>query len=664
MLLFGPVFWHDLRRMSRRQRYRWLCCLLALGMLVVLYVIFKQQMAQMELERSDLPTSRFDVVNNGRPNQYYGRRRWTYREVPIDNRELLERQKEIYQHRLVRTGEDFFLVFMVTQWVVLLCLTPAVVAGAIAEEKEKRTIDYLFTTHLKPREIVVGKMLSRMWVLLMLLLAGVPVMCIAFSLGGIVPDLLWGSYAATVTMMLSLASVSILHSVFARKVRQAILNSYLTFGGYFLGWGILEFVYQLMRSGTDSYKAAQLMRDFIQVYNTGNPFVTAFDLIEHFHWAGTLGGRSMELLAQFILFHGVVIAVCLSVAVFRMRAACFERGPGRTKKGAAAALPPVPAVAPKPPPRSRAKPPVGNMPMFWKECHTERTFKLGPLGKGILVVVTLALGAPAFVYFLPVSILSLAIGMDSHFTGIARDANVYLRWTGAILVTWIILSMSVRAATCISSERERQTWESLRATPLPLRRILWAKWWGCWWSVRWMLVLLVAMCGSVALAGGMHWLCIPALLAQLFAWGSFYSALGLWLSARCKSPVTAMALTIFMLVACSGLPWLAYLWDTKERRDPAPFHQWLERVSPSYGIQELCLTKADISWMPRYVWESNRVQTYYTYDATGYSPRGDKRERHLEGLADMTVASGFPLILFASGFGWLAYLRLRREGGR
>jgi ABC-type transport system involved in multi-copper enzyme maturation permease subunit len=646
MLPFGPVFWHDLRRMSRRQRYRWLCCLLALGMLAALAVTFNQQMAKFENEVTQRLDKEFYVVGSSdRIARLSAERARTQQEW----------RKQGYQDSLVRTGEGFFVVFMVTQWIVLLCLTPAVVAGAIAEEKEKRTVDYLFTTHLTSREIIAGKLLSRMWLLTMLLLAGVPVLCMAFSFGGIVPELLWGGFLVTFVMMLSLASVSILHSVLARKVRQAILNSYLTIGGYLLAWGVLEVVLKLMQRDRQS---PMLMQEFLAVFNLGNPFVMVLELRQHFQTLGYLGSKPLMLLLAFLVFHGVVILVCLTVAVLRMRVACLRDRWRRGKTPVPAKPQSVPqeeTSTSKPlPGRPRRRPPVGDKPLFWKECYAERTFKFGPLGKAIMVVSLLALAAPAFVYCLPLALIIMAHGVRNPVDDHVRDANAYLCWTGAILVTWVILAMSVRAATCISSERERQTWESLRAAPIALWRILLVKCFACWWSVRWLLLLFVAMCVSIIVAGGMQWACLPLLLAQLLAWGCFFPAWGLWLSVRCKSPVTAMALTILLLVVCSGLPWLAYLWDKEAKMKPSFGHRWLERLSPSYGMRELCLTKADMQWKQP-SWRKD------PYSSMGTSPRGDHRTRPLDHLEIMTLTNVFPLLLLAGCLSCLAYYRLRRE---
>ena len=91
---------------------------------------------------------------------------------------------------LARFGETFFGYYLMTQYVVILLITPAYVAGAIAEEKQRKTLEYMLATDLRNREIVFGKLVARLANLLLFLLAGLPVISFAQLFGGIAPELL------------------------------------------------------------------------------------------------------------------------------------------------------------------------------------------------------------------------------------------------------------------------------------------------------------------------------------------------------------------------------------------------------------------------------------------------------------------------------------------
>ena len=116
---------------------------------------------------------------------------------------------------------------MVVQLLVVLILTPAYLAGAIAEEKDRKTLEFLLATDLRSREIVLSKLLARLANMSMIVLAALPVLSATQFFGGIDPDLLLASFAALGLTMMSLAAVSILMSVHSRRPRDAIVLTYL-----------------------------------------------------------------------------------------------------------------------------------------------------------------------------------------------------------------------------------------------------------------------------------------------------------------------------------------------------------------------------------------------------------------------------------------------------
>src|SRR5437016_3051319 len=55
-----------------------------------------------------------------------------------------------------------FQIFVAQQFIFLVLATPAVVAGAITDEKSQGTLQHLLTADLSSWEIVLGKFLGRM----------------------------------------------------------------------------------------------------------------------------------------------------------------------------------------------------------------------------------------------------------------------------------------------------------------------------------------------------------------------------------------------------------------------------------------------------------------------------------------------------------------------
>ena len=91
----------------------------------------------------------------------------------------------IDRQSLANKGQVIFQIYVWVQWAVLAALTPILVAQTVIEEREGRTLELLTMTRLTPGRILVGKWRSRLLGLELLVLAGMPVLAIVQSLGGV-----------------------------------------------------------------------------------------------------------------------------------------------------------------------------------------------------------------------------------------------------------------------------------------------------------------------------------------------------------------------------------------------------------------------------------------------------------------------------------------------
>src|SRR5262249_60690724 len=80
------------------------------------------------------------------------------------------------QDLVTRFATSFFITFLAVQLVAVFLLTPVVTASAIAEEKERRRLDFLLVTELRDHEIVLGKLASRVATLGLTLFARLPIL--------------------------------------------------------------------------------------------------------------------------------------------------------------------------------------------------------------------------------------------------------------------------------------------------------------------------------------------------------------------------------------------------------------------------------------------------------------------------------------------------------
>ena len=120
-----------------------------------------------------------------------------------------------------------FYALAAAQLVLILVLTPALTAGVIADEKQRRTLQYLLTSRLSGFEIVAGKLMARMIHVAVFLCVGLPVMCLMNLLGGVDYRLVVVAVGVAASTAWFLAAVSVFASTIAKKVREALFVAYL-----------------------------------------------------------------------------------------------------------------------------------------------------------------------------------------------------------------------------------------------------------------------------------------------------------------------------------------------------------------------------------------------------------------------------------------------------
>src|SRR5207247_9608318 len=109
-------------------------------------------------------------------------------------------EQRLPRTEMARFAASFFHTFLIVQFLAVLLLAPAFTAGAIAEEREKGTLSDLLTTQLLSREIILGKLFSRLSQLVLLLLVGVPILSLLQLLGGLDPALLAAGFGLTLLL--------------------------------------------------------------------------------------------------------------------------------------------------------------------------------------------------------------------------------------------------------------------------------------------------------------------------------------------------------------------------------------------------------------------------------------------------------------------------------
>jgi ABC-type Na+ efflux pump permease subunit len=357
-----------------------------------------------------------------------------------------------------------FLALLVGQQLVLFLLaTPSFAAGAITEEKMRRTLEDLLTTRLSAWEIVAGKLLATVVRVLDLSLPGWLLLCFLAGVCSLDPVLLLALVASVLAPLPALAAVGVLASVWCRRTPSALFSAYALAAA---GFGVLCGLGLLLPSLHPFTVPALIARQ-------ANPDQLLIGLL------GAAAGW------------GSLSVVFLALAVWRLRPAYERQMTAGTRRA-------------RPGREGVARPPVSDQPLRWKEQNIEGLGRLPVLRRLPRWVILGCLAGLSLAVFG----LALMATWESHTGG----------WfAGPVLAVAFLFSLAVgvRASATITGERERRTWEALLLTPLDAKQLVRAKVWGIIHSARPFLLACMIPAILLALAAG------PLALAWvLVGWGT------------------------------------------------------------------------------------------------------------------------------------------------
>lgn len=125
-------------------------------------------------------------------------------------------------------GQATFVTILSIQTFLVLFMAPAFTAGAVSGERERQTYDLLRTTLLSPRDFVLGKLISALSYVVLLIIAAIPLLSLSFILGGIVLAEVVVSQLLLVFTALAYAMLGLYFSTITRSTMAASVSTYAT----------------------------------------------------------------------------------------------------------------------------------------------------------------------------------------------------------------------------------------------------------------------------------------------------------------------------------------------------------------------------------------------------------------------------------------------------
>ncbi len=190
----GPVFWSELRRISRHWWFYALRSILVLGLLVGLGAV------------TEIGVRRLDLAQVS---------------------------------EVAKVGEWFFEAIAVVQVSMILLGAPAATAGAFCTEMARGHVCLMLVSGISSTQIVFGTLGARLLHMLGAVACVVPVLCVSSSLGGVPPEALVRLELVTVGTAVLGCAVALAVSIVSRRLHETLMATYSLLAGWVMGYGIL-----------------------------------------------------------------------------------------------------------------------------------------------------------------------------------------------------------------------------------------------------------------------------------------------------------------------------------------------------------------------------------------------------------------------------------------
>ena len=385
--------------------------------------------------------------------------------------------------RMPEIGKYVTTTIVWFQFITIQLIAIVMLSSAISDEIYNRTLGLLMSTPVSSLQIVIGKLLSKLLQLVLLLAISMPLLAIIRVMGGVPWDYVVSSLCITLTAAIFAGSVSLVFSITNRHSHSVIVRTVLICFLFYIGPPVviqlLQFAYQV-----------RIVSEMPLLYV--NPFIAlGFATQSMLSPVSFTPALSWPLHCVIMLGFSTLLLVFSTLCVRRvgLRQATGQAGifSSRRERRIADGKPRTKTILHAVSGRIR---PVKGPPIIWKEMISLwiKNFRMGAVLTTILAVLILA------------AVYGYCISADL----LGRE-GAHIVFISAYFF-FGLLRTATSAATSITSEKEARTWPILLTTPLTEKQIVFGKIIGsclggwAFWLLLAVHVAVFSMAGSIPLA--------------------------------------------------------------------------------------------------------------------------------------------------------------------
>ncbi len=216
-------------------------------------------------------------------------------------------------------SRDMFMLFSFIQLCLILFITPGLTGGVISSERERQTLNILLTTTQSSIGIVIGKLLSSLSYLVLLLFASLPLYSLVFLYGGVSPTQIFYTFMFFLFTMIAIGSLGVLFSTLIRKTIVSMVTTYSSV--LFLAGGtavIALILYQLAMINAQGHQVDSPYFYFIAMLNPGVILGGMFqpELLAEIKGQS---GIDFPMWVAYVISYSVIIIASLTISIRKLR---------------------------------------------------------------------------------------------------------------------------------------------------------------------------------------------------------------------------------------------------------------------------------------------------------------------------------------------------------
>ncbi len=361
---------------------------------------------------------------------------------------------------LAKAASQTFAHTSITQLALMCFLAPIFTAAAITQERDAQTFNILLSTPLSNSQIVFGSLMSRLYFVIMLLIAGLPIFLMTMAYGGVTTSQVLESFALSGSTAVLTGALAIFVAMRRVGTRGTIFSFFLVIGLYLLSVYLLgQWSNTWIEASPPNVAGAQM-----SWLTPLHPFLALDVALNRIHAPDYARLTEYSSTARFALAYPSAAYVCWTLilaflltltSVFFVRRSVISSDEtfwtkltDRFRK--------TPASD-----RSRTPRTVWVNPVAWREAKTKGG------GSGAILRWTLIISG----------IVGCAALCIYHMLGYV-SADVTRQSLSLIIITQFAIAVIIAtntAATSMTKERESKTMDILLTTLVTSKYILWGK---------------------------------------------------------------------------------------------------------------------------------------------------------------------------------------------